>query len=182
MPALFEENELAVSQIRWHQEYLSKFRSRGSSANNHVIAEAAGQLVAACAFPWFPESPRWRDEAAGLLQRELDLNTFPSGDEPGTGERLPRLRARARDSGRGRSRGSGHPLDQDTWRLLARMADAGASVLDASLHGPRQGDGDEGRALVIDDPEANRWSTLLATAATLVGTADWWPHVAGRRH
>ena len=29
------------------------FRSRGSSANNHVIAEAAGQLVASCAFPWF---------------------------------------------------------------------------------------------------------------------------------
>ena len=35
-PALFEENDLAVSQIRWHQEYLSRFRSRGSSANNHV--------------------------------------------------------------------------------------------------------------------------------------------------
>ena len=38
---LFERNELALRQIRWHQEYLAAFESKGSSANNHVIAEAA---------------------------------------------------------------------------------------------------------------------------------------------
>ena len=54
---LFEHNALAVRQIRWHQQYLGAFPSRGSSANNHVIAEAAGQLVASCAFPWFRQSP-----------------------------------------------------------------------------------------------------------------------------
>ena len=76
---LFEHNELAVRQIWWHQQYLAAFRSRGSSANNHVIAEAAGQLVASCAFPWFPESERWRRTSARLLERELVRNTFPSG-------------------------------------------------------------------------------------------------------
>ena len=76
---LFEDDELAVQQIRWHQQYLAAFRSRGSSANNHVIAEAAGQLVASCAFPWFPESERWRRKSARLLERELLRNTFPSG-------------------------------------------------------------------------------------------------------
>ena len=76
---LFERNGLAVRQIRWHQQYLAAFRSRGSSANNHVIAEAAGQLVASCAFPWFPRSDRWRRASARLLERELLRNTFPSG-------------------------------------------------------------------------------------------------------
>ena len=76
---LFEHDELAVRQIRWHQQYLAAFRSRGSSANNHVIAEAAGQLVASCAFPWFAESERWRRKSARLLERELVRNTFPSG-------------------------------------------------------------------------------------------------------
>ena len=51
---LFERNGVALRQIEWHQQYLAAFRSRGSSANNHVVAEAAGQLVASCAFPWFP--------------------------------------------------------------------------------------------------------------------------------
>ena len=76
---LFEGSETTVRQIRWHQEYLAAFESRGSSANNHVIAEAAGQLAASCAFPWFPESDRWRREAASLLARSLAANTFPSG-------------------------------------------------------------------------------------------------------
>ena len=53
---LFEHNEDAVRQIAWHQEFLAAFPSRGSSANNHVIAEAAGRLVAACAFPWYRRS------------------------------------------------------------------------------------------------------------------------------
>ena len=44
-----------------------------------MIAEAAGQLVASCAFPWFPESERWRRKSALLLERELIRNTFPSG-------------------------------------------------------------------------------------------------------
>ena len=55
---LFEHNDDAVRQIGWHQEFLAAFPSRGSSANNHVLAEAAGQLVAACAFPWYSRTAR----------------------------------------------------------------------------------------------------------------------------
>ena len=76
---LFEENGVAVHQIYWHQRYLAAFRSRGSSANNHVVAEAAGQLVTSCAFPWFAESPRWRDESTRLLEEQLLRNTFSDG-------------------------------------------------------------------------------------------------------
>ena len=53
------DNAVARVQIWWHQRFLAGFRSRGSSANNHVIAEAAGQLVASLAFDWFPESEGW---------------------------------------------------------------------------------------------------------------------------
>ena len=48
---LFERDALALRQIRWHQQYLAAFPSRGSSANNHVIAEAAGQLVVKLRLP-----------------------------------------------------------------------------------------------------------------------------------
>ena len=60
--ALFEQNDAAIDQIFWHQKYLAALESRGSSANNHVIAEAAGQLIGSCAFPWFAESGQWRDQ------------------------------------------------------------------------------------------------------------------------
>ena len=65
---LFEHNELALHQLRWHQHYLATFESRGSSANNHLIAEAAGLLAASCAFPWFADTERWRRHAARSLR------------------------------------------------------------------------------------------------------------------
>src|ERR1700761_7420110 len=174
---LFEDNELAVQQIRWHQQYLAAFRSRGSSANNHVIAEAAGQLVASCAFPWFPESARWRQESAQLLERELVLNTFPSGIGRELASDYQCFVAELGLLAAVEAGASGHPLSAATWQRLCAMVDSAAALVDAQLRPPRQGDSDEGRALLLDAPAANHWPSLLALGETLFGRLDWWPHV-----
>jgi len=172
---LFDENELARRQIWWHQTWLSGFRSRGSSANNHVVAEAAGQLVASLAFGWFEESAGWAGEAASLLRRELASNTFPSGvnrelafDYHGLVAELGLIAAVEADH-------AGQPLPGETWRSLARMLDVAAACLDCDLRAPRQGDSDEGRSLVIAAPEDNRWEALLAVGRAIYGAPGWWP-------
>jgi Heparinase II/III-like protein/Heparinase II/III N-terminus len=174
---LFERNQLAVQQIRWHQQYLAAFRSRGSSANNHVIAEAAGQLVASCAFPWFPESERWRRKSAQLLERELARNTFPSGigRELASGYQgfiaelglLAAVEAETTDS----------RLSPASWERLCAIIDSGAALLDERLRPPRQGDDDEGRVLLIDPPAPNHWPSLLALGEAVFGRLGWWPPV-----
>ena len=93
---LFERDDLAVQQIYWHQRYLAAFRSRGSSANNHVIAEAAGQLVAQLRVRLVRQSPRWRDAAARLLEQRAEQQHVPVRDQPRAGLGLPGLRGRAR--------------------------------------------------------------------------------------
>ena len=172
---LFEENDEALAQIWWHQRYLSGFRSRGSSANNHVIAEAAGQLVAALAFPWFEESDRWAARAAELLEAELERNTFPSGvnremafEYHGFVAELGLVAAAEADF-------AGAPLSEGTWELLCRMLDVGAATLDVELRAPRQGDGDDGKALLLGTPDDNRWKGLLALGAAVFGAPAWWP-------
>jgi hypothetical protein len=172
---LFEENGLALRQIRWHQEYLAAFRSRGSSANNHVIAEAVGRLAAACAFPWYRESERWRAEAAAELEAQLAANTFPSGLNREQATDYHRFVTELGLLALAEADRAGHPLGQATRRLLATSLDAAAGILDASGRPPRQGDGDEGRGLVVDDPEADPWAQLLAIGAATVGRRDWWP-------
>ncbi|HUD79176.1 MAG TPA: alginate lyase family protein [Streptosporangiaceae bacterium] len=174
---LFEDNDLAVQQIRWHQEYLAAFRSRGSSANNHVIAEAAGQLAASCAFPWYPESDRWRQAAASLLEQELVRNTFPSGigrelasDYHAFVAELGLVAAIEADA-------SGHPLSRPVLARLCAMVDSAAALLDDTLRPPRQGDGDEGRALLLDAPDHPAWPSLLALGESLFGALPWWPKV-----
>lgn len=174
---LFEYNDLALRQIRWHQQYLATFESRGSSANNHLIAEAAGLLTGSCAFPWFGESDRWRSLASGLLERSLRSNTFDSGinrelatDYHGFVFELGIFAALDAAC-------AGVPVSADCWRLLCSMADTMAALVDARVRPPRQGDSDEGRVVLLDAPAHNRWPTLLSLAGALFRPLEWWPEV-----
>jgi hypothetical protein len=178
-PELFEHNADALAQIWWHQRFLAGFRSRGSSANNHVIAEAAGQLVGALAFDWFAESPTWAAHAAAVLEDELAKNTFPSGvnrematDYHGFVAELGLVAAAEADR-------AGRPLHEDTWHLLVRMLDVVAATVDVRLQAPRQGDGDDGRALVLAPPGDDRWASLLALGEKVFGAPAWWPALEG---
>ena len=174
---LFEHDDLALWQIRWHQEYLAAFESRGSSANNHVIAEAAGQLAASCAFPWFPESARWRRDSARLLERELEHNTFPSGINRELASDYHGFVAELGFFAAIEASAAGVPVSDATWRLLCATADAMAALVDAQVQPPRQGDSDEGRVVLLDAPTHNRWPALLALSDALFGRLDWWPGV-----
>jgi Heparinase II/III-like protein/Heparinase II/III N-terminus len=172
---LFEQDALALRQIRWHQQYLATFPSRGSSANNHVIAEAAGQFVASCAFPWFPESERWRRNSMRLLEREVIRNTFPSGIGRELASDYQCFVAELGFVAAAEAEARGCPLTVTTWERLCAMADSAAALVDERLRPPRQGDSDEGRALLLDAPAPNRWPSLLMLADALVGRLAWWP-------
>jgi hypothetical protein len=63
------------------------------------------------------------------------------------------------------------------WDPIVRMIDALAAVVDERGQPPRQGDSDDGLVLVVDDPQADRWHSILATGAALVGPLDWWSAV-----
>ena len=175
--ALFEGSETTVRQIRWHQEYLAAFESRGSSANNHLIAEAAGQLAASCAFPWFPESERWRREAASLLARSLADNTFPSGINRELASDYHGFVFELGVFAAAEAAAAGTPVPDGTWRLLCSMADAMAALVDCLGQPPRQGDSDEGRVVLLDAPARGRWPALLALGDGVFGRLAWWPAV-----
>jgi hypothetical protein len=174
---LFERDAFALRQIRWHQQYLAALPSRGSSVGDHVIAEAAGQLVVSCAFPWFRESERWRRKSELRLEREFIRNTFPSGigREPASNcqcfiVELGLVAAVEADA-------SGHPLRPATWARLCALADNAAALVDERLRPPLQGASGEGRGLLLDAPTPNPWPSVLALAETLLGQPDWWPRL-----
>lgn len=175
--ALFDDNEAFVAQLYAHQFWLSRFPSRGSSANNHIIAEAAGQFVAACVFPFFHDSCRWRDGAAATLQHEAVAQTFPCGSnrELATdyhGFVLELLLAAAVQG-----EAAGYKVSDVIWDTICRMTDVIAAMLDDQAHAPRQGDADEGIGLLLDDPAGNRWLGLLATGRCLFSALPWWPPI-----
>ncbi|HZC71923.1 MAG TPA: alginate lyase family protein [Jatrophihabitans sp.] len=176
---LFEHNDDAVRQIAWHQEFLAAFPSRGSSANNHVVAEAAGQLAAACAFPWYGRTRKWRRSAAVLLERELAANTFDDGLNRELATDYHRFVLELGLLAAVEADVAGYELSDATWQCLTRMLDAGAAILDTTGRAPRQGDGDEGRALIVDHPDDDPWALALATGSALLGAPAWWPGFDG---
>src|SRR6202008_2752504 len=113
------------------------------SANNHLIAEAAGQFVASCAFPWFKDSAEWRQKSAAVLRTESKSQTFASGlnRELATdyhGFVLEMLLTAAITGEL-----HGYSLSREVWERIRAMIDVLASIMDAAGRPPRQGDGDD---------------------------------------
>ncbi|MGW6819786.1 alginate lyase family protein [Streptomyces sp. NPDC055005] len=176
---LFEDNPVALDQIWHHQRWLAAFPSRGSSANNHVIAEAAGQFAAACAFGWFPSSARWRDEALRSLDRNLRGNTFGSGLNRELATEYHGLVLELGLAAVAEADAGGVAVPATTRLVLLRMTDALAAIVDGQLRPPRQGDADDGHGLVVDGAGTDRWGSLLATGDAVFGRLAWWPAVTG---
>jgi len=175
---LLDRNPIFLRQLYDHQRYLATLTSHHSSANNHVVAEAAGLFAATCAFPWFAESDGWRERAASILRREIGRQTFASGlnRELATDYHAFVFELCAAAALEGEA--SGHPLGDEVWEWLRRMADAAAAIVDETLRPPRQGDSDEGTALLLDDPSYDRWGAVLSTGEALFGRHHWWPRPA----
>ena len=179
-PALFEENGIFARQLYQHERWLAALYSRGSSGNNHLIAEAVGLFVATTAFAGTPQRERWATLAAGILEQEALSQTFPDGLNRELafsyhGFVLGLLLVAAIEGEAG-----GRPMSDDYWRTLTRMADALAANVGAGMVPPRQGDGDDAHALLLDAPETGPWLPMLDLCSVLFGRRDWWPASSGR--
>ena len=174
-PALFERNRTFLQQLHHHQTWLARLPSHGSSANNHVLAEMAGQFAASCAFPAFPESAAWREQAAATLGRELPRQTFASGLNRELATEYHGFVLELGLAAALEGEAAGHPLRAEVWTALRRMIDALAAVVDVRLRPPRQGDADDGHGLLLDAPGYDRWASLLHTGAVMFGAQPWWP-------
>jgi hypothetical protein len=174
---LFEGNSLFLRQLHHHQDYLACLPSHGSSANNHLIAEAAGQFAACCAFPYFNETKSWREKALATLCREIERQTFPSGlnRELATGYHLFVLELCLAAGVEGEA--SGWSPGSAFWATACGMVDALAAVIDARGRPPRQGDDDLGRGLMLDGPDESAAAAALTAGGELFGACPWWPQI-----
>jgi hypothetical protein len=53
--------------------------SQGSSANNHLVGEAAGVYIAASYFSMLKDASTWRQKSKAVLENEIQAQTFSDG-------------------------------------------------------------------------------------------------------
>ncbi len=68
-----------LESIYRHAQFIRGHFSSHSSANNHLVGEAAGLFVAALTWPHWPIAGAWRAEAKAILEREILLQNAPDG-------------------------------------------------------------------------------------------------------
>jgi hypothetical protein len=176
---LFEDNPVFVDQLGRHHQWLASLGSHGSSANNHVIAEAAGQFVAATAFPLFERSATWQAEAAAELVRELAAQTFPEGLNRELASDYHGFVMELALAAWVEAVLVGHPVADGLAEPMGRAVDALNAVVDSAGRPHRQGDSDDANGLLVDPIDYDRWTSLRRTGALLVEPAPWWPALPG---
>jgi hypothetical protein len=173
---LFAGHDGAAFRDRWlqsihqHARFVHENFSRHSSANNHLIGEAAGLFIAATTWPFWADMRKWRQKAAGELEREAQLQNAPDGvnrEQAVSYQQfvydlflLCRLAADA----------EGRPFSDAFSACMERMAGFLASVMDVAGNMPMIGDADDGYVVRLSqEADFCRYRSTLASAALLFG-------------
>ncbi|MGF1496352.1 MAG: alginate lyase family protein [Elainellaceae cyanobacterium] len=158
---LFGAAGLLWPSIYWHQWMLAQHYSHGSSANNHLVGEMAGLLIAALAWPVFEASNQWQALASSILEREVERQTYRSGlnREQAFSYQIFALEffvLAGLEAERWRRSLS------DTYRTwVTRMLEVLPALVDVGGNLPAYGDSDDGKVLVLRPMQASRLDWLL---------------------
>lgn len=164
--SLFSTIQRSIAEQANH---IARYLSAYSSANNHLIGEAAGLVFAGFCFPWLVEAERWREKGIATLTQEIQRQIHSDG--------LPAEQAT-------------HYLEFIldfyllTWRLLelngisvpiiwGNRLEAASNfirhIVDENGNIPSIGDSDNARVVPLNDfPKANNFLSILASAAVIL--------------
>jgi hypothetical protein len=159
-----------LHSIYLHVWEITRKYSRYSSANNHLIGEAAGVYAATSYFSSMPNAAKWGAEARDILCRELLAQTFSDGctREQALGYEIFVLQFYLVAGSIARA--TGDELPEEIWARLEKMLEF-VSVLAQGGPLPLFGDCDDGYVLDLGSGPCN-YVDVLAIGASLFGRPD----------
>jgi len=166
-------HDVWVDSIYKHCSFIDENFSKYSSANNHLIGEASGLLIAGIFWPYWEESKKWRETGHQILTGEIEKQTYADGvnKEQAIGYQpfifdlflLPALLGEK----------NGITFPSSYWDRLETMLDFWNSMMNADHLMPNIGDADDGRAVILSHWQTeNPFQSLLLTGAGLFKRGD----------
>ncbi len=163
-----------LQSIHEHLHFTSHYYSGFSSANNHLIGEAAGVYIGCLTWPLWPKCAQWRDRARRILIAECHRQNFEDGvnREQATSYQqfvfdFLTLAAIAGEQG-------GEPFPHDYWQRLECMVEFVAALSSQGGSVPQIGDSDD--ALVVGlapDAFVEPFRSMLVAGAWLFDRPEW---------
>ncbi len=163
-----------TDSIYLHCAFIADNFSRFSSANNHLIGEAAGLFIGGIVWDFGKQSETWRKKAFDILNREVDRQNYPDGVNK---EQAISYQQFVLDffllaglTGEHKE----YKFPQAYWDRMEVMMEFIASVMDVKGNMPSIGDADDGYAVILsDEDEFNPYRSLLATGAVVFKRGDF---------
>ena len=155
-----------------HAVFVRGWFSAHSSANNHLIGEAAGLFLAALTWPHWPAAREWLAVAKRILEQETLAQNAPDGvnREQALWYQQFVLDMLMTCLLAGKANGQWFSADYES--RVEAMLDFVASVMDAGGNVPMLGDADDGRATRLA-PGACPYRSLLALGAIVFKRGDF---------
>ncbi len=178
--AVFGGDEGRAFRERWLQSIYLQTRaitrklSRFSSANNHLIGEAAGVWIAATTWDHWPEMRRWGSRCKAILEAEFLKQNAADGVNR---EQAFSYQQFVLDFGLIAglaARAAGQDFSTEYWTRIEAMIDFLACMMDVGGHVPMIGDADDGYVtdLGLRQDTNDSYRSLIATGAVLFERAD----------
>jgi Heparinase II/III-like protein/Heparinase II/III N-terminus len=147
--------------IYQHQYFITKFYSKHSSANNHLVGEMAGLYVGSVFWPHYQESAAWRALARRKLVAEIarQVEADGVGKERATEYQVFILEFFLLAGALGNL--IGDPFPQEYWTRVKRMLGFLAAISNRAGNLPMFGDGDNGQAVWLPETTPERVRHLV---------------------
>ena len=166
--------DLWLRSVFQHAQHVRGFFSLYSSANNHLVGEAAGVWIAGLTWPYWPQAHGWLDEAKSILEREVLLQNAPDGVNREQAVSYQQFEIDLLLLALLAGRAAGREFSVCYRARLEAMLEYVASIMDSGGNLPMFGDADDGA--VVRLAQGGRFCTyrsLLATGAIVFGRGDF---------
>jgi hypothetical protein len=177
--------ERLLLSIRQHVTFVHENYSAYSSANNHLVGEAAGVFLASVCFPQFKEAREWQEKSCQILKSEICKQTFPDGvgKEQSTAYQTFTTTLMMLCGIVGRR--TGIEFGAEYWGRIRASCEFLSRLMDCAGHVPNIGDATDSRAILLDEEESfPPYKSVLAIGASLFedglmrGKAECFPEAA----
>jgi hypothetical protein len=176
----FQDDEGARFRRRWldavfqHAHFVQGHFSLYSSANNHLVGEAAGLFVAALTWPHWPQARAWLAKAKAILEREILLQNAPDGVNREQAVSYQQFELDLLLVALLAGRANGQKFSAAFESRIEAMTEYLASIMDASGNVPMFGDSDDGLVVRFAQGDGHcKYRSLLATGALLLRRGDF---------
>lgn len=161
-----------LASVRQHCHFIASHLSRHSSANNHLLGELLGLLVAATTWPMWSESRHWHDLAHVEFEREALVQNASDGVNREQAIWYQQEVADMMLVAGLFARNSQCDFGREYWNRWAAMLEFIAAIMDVEGNVPMLGDADDAVIARLDPArDFHPFRSLLACGAVLVNDA-----------